>query len=124
MFNWTVISNVSRGIANTTDLVVTESITMSPVMTETTLESKTSRGGMSRCRQVAMRARVGGAVLLIVTKMMTPKAFSQRTCRSGLKHARVREYSSGGGENASAIRESNVLSSIPRDWESPIVWVG
>ena len=49
MFNWTVISDVSRGIANTTDSVGTESITMSPVKTETTLESKTSGGGMSQC---------------------------------------------------------------------------
>ena len=49
MFNWTVISDVSRGIANTTDLVGTESITMSPVMTEITLELKTSGGGMSWC---------------------------------------------------------------------------
>ena len=49
MFNWTVISDVTRGIANTTDLVGTESIMMSPVMTEVTLESKTSGGRMSQC---------------------------------------------------------------------------
>ena len=48
MFNWTVISDVSRGIANTTDLVGTELIMMSPVMIEIALESKTSGGGMSR----------------------------------------------------------------------------
>ena len=124
MFNWTVISNMSRGIANTTDLVGTESITMSPVKTETTLESKTSGGGMSRCRQVEMRARVGGAVLSIVTKMMTLKAFSQRTSRCRLKCIWVREYSSGGRENASAIRELNVLGGIPRDWEGSVVRVG
>ena len=124
MFNWTVISNMSRGIANTTDLVGTESITMSPVMTEITLESKTSRGGMSWCRQVAMRARVGGAVLLIVTKMMTLKAFSQRTSRSGSKHIRARKYPSGGGEYASAVRESNVLVDIPMDGERHVVRVG
>ena len=41
-----------------------------------------------------------------------------------MKFARVREYSSGRGENASAIRESNVLSSVPRDWESSVVRVG
>ena len=73
MFNWTVISNVSRGIANTTDLVGTESITM------------------------------------------TPKALSQRTSRGGSNRVRVREYSSRGRENVSAIRESNVLGGIPRD---------
>ena len=48
MFNWTVISDVSRGIANTTDSVGTESITMSPVTTEVALEAKTSGGRMAR----------------------------------------------------------------------------
>ena len=47
MFNWTVISDVSRDITNTTDLVGAESITMSPVMAEIALEPKTSGGGMS-----------------------------------------------------------------------------
>ena len=124
MFNWTVISNVSRGIANTTDSVGTELITMSPVMTETALESKTSGGGMSRCRQVAVRAHVRGAVLSIVAETMTPKALSQRTSGGGSNRVRVREYSSRGRENASAIRESNVLGGIPRDWESPVVRIG
>ena len=73
---------------------------------------------------MAMRACVGGAVLSIMAKTMTPKAFSQRTSRGGSKCIRAREYSSGGGENASAVRESNVLSGVPRDWESPVVWVG
>ena len=73
---------------------------------------------------MAMRAHVGGAVLSIMAETMTPKAFSQRTSRGGLKHVRAREYSSRGGENVSAVRESNVLSGIPRDWESPVVWVG
>ena len=71
-----------------------------------------------------MRAHVRGAVLLIVAETMTLKAFSQRTSRSGSKCVRAREYSSGGRENASAVRESNVLSGVPRDWESPIVRVG
>ena len=44
MFNWTVISDVARGIANITDSVGTESVTMSPVTTEIALESKTSGG--------------------------------------------------------------------------------
>ena len=123
MFNWTVISNVSRGIANTTDSVGAESITMSPVMAEIALEPKTSGGGVSRCGQVAMRARVGEAILSIVTEMMTPKAFGQGTSRSGLESTRARKYPSGGGEYVSAIRESNVLGGIPRDWESPIVRV-
>ena len=73
---------------------------------------------------MAVRAHVRGAVLSIVTKMMTPKAFSQRTSWGGSKRVRVREYFSGGRENVSAVRESNVLSGIPRDWESPIVRVG
>ena len=47
MFNRTVISDVPRGIANTTDSVGTESIMMSPVTTEITLESKTSGGRVS-----------------------------------------------------------------------------
>ena len=71
-----------------------------------------------------MRACVGGAVLSIVTEMMTPKTFSQRTSRGRSKCVRAREYSSGGRENVSAVRESNVLSSVPRDWESSVVWVG
>ena len=50
MFNWAVISDVTRGITNTTDSVGTESITMSPVMTEVALEPKTSGGRMSRRR--------------------------------------------------------------------------
>ena len=37
MFNWTVINDVPRGIANSTGAVGAESIVMSPVMTETTL---------------------------------------------------------------------------------------
>ena len=124
MFNWTVISDMSRGIANTTDSVGAESITMSPVMAEITLESKTSRGGVSQRRQVAMRAHVGGAILSIVAKTMTPKAFGQGTSRSRSKSIRARKYPSGGGEYASAIRESNVLGGIPRDWESPVVQIG
>ena len=124
MFNWTVISNVSRGIANTTDSVGAESIMMSPVMAEIALEPKTSRGGVSWRRQVAMRACVGGAILLIVAKTMTPKAFGQRTSRSRLKSVRARKYPSGGGEYTSAVRESNVLGGIPGDWESPVVRVG
>ena len=71
-----------------------------------------------------MRARVGGAILSIVAEMMTPKAFGQRTSRSGSKSVRARKYPSGGGEYTSAVGESNVLGGIPRDWESPIVWVG
>ena len=124
MFNWTVISDVSRGIANTTDSVGAESITMSPVMAEITLELKTSGGGVSRCGQVAMRACVGGAILLIVAEKMTPKAFGQGTSRSGSKSIRARKYPGGGGEYTSAIGESNVQGSIPRDWESSVVWVG
>ena len=123
MFNWTVISDMSRGIANTTDSVGAESITMSPVMAEIALELKTSRGGVSQHRQVAMRARVGGAILSIVAEMMTPKAFSQRTSRSRSKSVWARKYPSGGGEYVSAIKESNMLGGIPRDWESPIVRV-
>ena len=123
MFNWTVISDVSRGITNTTDSVEAESITMSPVMAEIALEPKTSGGGVSQCGQVAMRARVGGAILSIVAKTMTPKAFGQGTSRSGLKSIGVRKYPSGGRKYVSAVGESNVLGGISRDWESPIVRV-
>ena len=49
MFNWTVISDVPRGIANTIDSVGTESIMMSPVTTEVALEPKTSGGRVARC---------------------------------------------------------------------------
>ena len=115
---------MSRDITNTTDSVGAESITISPVMAEITLEPKTSRGGVSRRGQVAMRASVGGAILSIVAETMTPKTFGQGTSRSRLKSIGVRNYPGGGGEYVSAIRESNVLDSIPRDWESSVVWVG
>ena len=123
MFNWTVISDMFRGITNTTDSVGTESITMSPVMAEIALEPKTSGGGVSWCGQVAMRAHVGGAILSIVAEKMTLKAFGQGTSRSGSKSIRARKHSGGGREYASAIRESNVLGVIPRDWESSVVQV-
>ena len=71
-----------------------------------------------------MRACVGGAVLSIVAETMTPKAFGQRTSRSGSKCVRARKYLSRGREYASAIRESNVLGGIPRNWEGSVVWVG
>ena len=50
MFNWTIIDNVPRGIANSTGAVETELIAMSPVMTEATLVWKTSGGGVTRSR--------------------------------------------------------------------------
>ena len=123
MFNWTVISNISRGIANTTDSVRAESITMSPVMIEITLESKTSRGGMSQCRQVAVRAHIGWAILLVVAEKMTLKALHEGASRSRSEGVRAREYASGRGEYSSAIGEMNVLGSILRDQEGSIVQV-
>ena len=75
MFNWTVINDMPRGIANSTGAVGTESIAMSPVMTEATLVSKTSGGGVTRSGKVAMGTGIGGAVLSIVAKKMTSKAF-------------------------------------------------
>ena len=74
MFNWTVINDMSRGIANSTGAVGAESIMMSPVMTEATLMPKTSGGGVTQSRKVAMGTGIGGAVLLIVAKKMTLKA--------------------------------------------------
>ena len=124
MFSWTVISDVPRGIANITDSVGTESITMSPVMTEITLESKTSRGGVSWCGYVAMGACVGWTILSIVAKKMTPKTLCQRTSRSGVKSVRVWKYPSGGGEYTSAIREADMLSGVSGDWEGSVVRVG
>ena len=50
MFNWTVIDDMPRGIKNSAGAVGAESITMSPVMTEATLVSKTSRGGVTWSR--------------------------------------------------------------------------
>ena len=73
MFNWTVINDVPRGIANSTGAVGAESITMSPVMTEATLMPKTSRG-VTWSGKVAMGTGIGGAVLLIVAEKMTSKA--------------------------------------------------
>ena len=48
MFNWTIINDMPRGIANSTGVVRAESIMMSPVMAETTLVLKTSGGRVSR----------------------------------------------------------------------------
>ena len=124
MFNWTVISDMSRGVANTTDSVGAELITMSAVMAEIALEPKTSGGGVSWRGQVAIRAHIGGEILSIVAEMMTLKAFGQGTSRSGSKSVRARKYPSGGGEYASAVRELNVLGSVPGDWESSVVRVG
>ena len=124
MFNWTVISDVPRGIANTTDSVGTESITMSPVMTEITLESKTSGGRMSWCGKVAMGACVGWTILSIVAEKMTLKALHHRASGSGSEGVRTREYSSGGREYASAIGEADVSSCVSRNGESSIVRIG
>ena len=60
---------------------------------------------------------------MIMAEMMTPKAFGQRTSRSGSNFIRARENPSGGREYASTVRESNMLSRIPGDWESSVVWV-
>ena len=114
MFNWTIISDMPRSITNGTDLVGTELITMSPVMTEIALVPKTSGGGMSRSGQVAVRARVGGAVLLIVTEIMTSKVLCHGSCRA-------RKYSSGGGEYTSAIGETDMLGGISRNRKSSVV---
>ena len=73
MFNWTVINDVPRGIANSTGAVGAELITMSPVMTEATLMPKTSRG-VTWSGKVAMGTGIGGAVLSIVAEKMTSKA--------------------------------------------------
>ena len=40
-----------------------------------------------------------------------------------MKGARMRKYLSGGGENLSAIGESDMLSSIPEDRESIVFFV-
>ena len=71
-----------------------------------------------------MRARVGGAILSIVAKTMTLKAFGQGTRRSRLKSIGVRKHPGGGREYTSAIGESNVLGGIPRDREGSVVRVG
>ena len=71
-----------------------------------------------------MGAHVGWAILSIVAEKMTPKALRQRACGSRSKGIRVREYSSGGRENASAIRELNMLSDISGNREGAIVRIG
>ena len=70
-----------------------------------------------------METGIGGAVLMIVTKKMASKAFSQGASRSRAKRSRTRKYLSGRGENSSAIRESDVLSSIPGDREGIVFLV-
>ena len=62
MFSRTIIDNMPRGIACSTDAVRTESVMMSPVVAETTLVPKTSRGRVTQSREVAMGAGIGGAV--------------------------------------------------------------
>ena len=70
-----------------------------------------------------MGACVGRAVLSIVAEKMTSKALRQRTSGSRSEGIRAREYSSGGREYTSAIREADVLSHVSGDRESPIVWI-
>ena len=70
-----------------------------------------------------MGARVGWAILSIVAEKMTPKTLCQRASRSRSKSVWVREYSSGGREYTSAIREANMLSDVSRDREGSIVRV-
>ena len=55
-----------------------------------------------------MRTGIGGEILMIVAEKMALKAFGQRTCRGQVKCVRARKYLSGGGENSSAIGESDV----------------
>ena len=76
MFNWIVINDMPRGITNSTGAVGTESITMSPVMTEATLVPKTSGAGVTWSGKVAVGTGIGGEVLMIMTEKMTSKAFS------------------------------------------------
>ena len=71
-----------------------------------------------------MGACVGWTILSIVAEKMTPKALHQRASGSRSKGVRAREYSSGGREYTSAIREADVLSCISRDREGPVVWIG
>ena len=67
---------------------------------------------------MAVGTGIGGAVLTIVAEKMAAKTFRQEACRGRTESSRMRKDLSGRGENLSAIRESNMLSSIPRDRES------
>ena len=60
MFNWAIINDVPRAIANSSGAVGAESVTMSPVMTETALMLKTSGGGVTWSGWVAMGTGIGG----------------------------------------------------------------
>ena len=73
---------------------------------------------------MAVRASVGGAILSIVAKKMTPKALHKRTSWSWSEGIKVRKYASGRGEYTSTIRELNMLGSISGDREGSIVRVG
>ena len=123
MFNWTVINDVPRDIANSTGAVGAESIVMSPVMTEATLVPKTSGGGVTRSGKVVMGTGIGGAVLSIVAKKMTSKAFGKRASRGQMKSSWTRKYLSGRREYTSAVREADVLSRVSRDRECSVVWI-
>ena len=72
---------------------------------------------------MAVGARVGWAILSIVAEKMTPKAFCQRASKSRSKSVRARENSSGGREYASAVGEADMLSCVPGDRESSVVWI-
>ena len=69
---------------------------------------------------MAMGAGIGGAVLTIVTEKMAAKTFRQEACRGRTESSRMRKDLSGRGENLSAIRESNMLSRVPGDWEGVV----
>ena len=70
---------------------------------------------------MAVRARIGGTVLAIVTETMTLKAFSQRTCGNRSKFGGAREYLSGRRENMSAVKKMNMLSKVPGDREGSVI---
>ena len=70
-----------------------------------------------------MGAGIGGAVLLIVAKKMTVKLFSQRASGSGVTAFRLREDTSRGREDSSAIGESNVLCCVMRDREGMVLFI-
>ena len=101
--NRTVVCHMSMLITNCAHLDWAETIGMSPPTTKVALGSETRGRGVSWSRLTAMGTNVEWAILLIVTEIMTPKAFGEGRGRSAMDGDV--DNSSGGGEDLCSIGE-------------------
>jgi hypothetical protein len=91
----TIVSNMSSCIAQTTLSGRTKAGPMSPSTAKFALDSETSGDRVTWSGDMTMWADVVGAILSIVTSMMTPKAL--RECSGRASTNRYLDKTSGGG---------------------------